>query len=42
MRRSSAALPAPVDLPGRTAARSDWLTLRKLLPYLWQIGRAHV
>ncbi len=36
MRRSSAALPAPIELPGRTAPRSDWLTLRKLLPYLWQ------
>jgi len=37
MRRStSAALSAPVDLPGRAAPRSDWLTLRKLLPYLWQ------
>jgi len=36
MRRTSDALPAPVESPGRAAPRSDWLTLRKLLPYLWQ------
>ncbi len=36
MRRSSAALPAPIELPGRAAPRSDWGTLRKLLPYLWR------
>jgi ATP-binding cassette subfamily B protein len=36
MRRSEAALPVPIELPGRAAPRSDWLTLRKLLPYLWQ------
>jgi ATP-binding cassette subfamily B protein len=36
MRRSSVALPAPAALPGRAAPRSDWATLRKLLPYLWR------
>ncbi len=33
MTGSDAALP-PADVPG--AQRSDWATLRKLLPYLWQ------
>jgi ATP-binding cassette subfamily B protein len=33
MTGSGAALPPP-DVPG--AQRSDWATLRKLLPYLWQ------
>ncbi len=36
MRRTEAALPAPMELSGRAAPRSDWVTLRKLLPYLWQ------
>jgi ATP-binding cassette, subfamily B, heavy metal transporter len=35
MRRSSAALPLPAEAEsGRD--RSDWITLRKLLPYLWR------
>lgn len=38
MRRASASLSDPVpDTPGATPApRTDWSTLRKLLPYLWQ------
>ncbi|MEO7853321.1 MAG: ABC transporter ATP-binding protein/permease, partial [Rubrivivax sp.] len=36
MRRSSAILPAPVELGASAPARSDWGTLRKLLPFLWQ------
>ncbi len=39
MRRSEATLPTPAT-PATTAsavaARSDWGTLRKLLPYLWR------
>ncbi|MEW6705099.1 MAG: ABC transporter ATP-binding protein/permease [Pseudomonadota bacterium] len=34
MRRMPSAPPAPADPPG--TPRSDWATLRKLLPYLWQ------
>jgi ATP-binding cassette subfamily B protein len=34
MRRLPALPPAPDDPPG--AARSDWATLKKLLPYLWE------
>lgn len=34
MRRMSAGPPAPLDPPG--TPRSDWTTLRKLLPYLWE------
>ncbi|MED5622292.1 ABCB family ABC transporter ATP-binding protein/permease [Ideonella sp. BN130291] len=34
MRRLSAAPPAPADPPG--TPRSDWATLSKLFPYLWQ------
>ena len=37
MRRSEAALPAPLTASAAaTAPRSDWTTLRKLLPYLWR------
>ena len=40
MRHSSlAAPPAPPagpGLPGAAPARSDWATLKKLLPYVWQ------
>ncbi len=36
MRRSEAALPAPLNATPPAAARSDWSTLRKLLPYLWR------
>ncbi|MBC7994167.1 MAG: metal ABC transporter permease, partial [Rhizobacter sp.] len=38
MRRASASTPAPVtDTPGAAPApRTDWSTLRKLFPYLWQ------
>ena len=36
MRRSDVALPAPMDTGRGTVARSDWGTLRKLLPYLWR------
>jgi ATP-binding cassette, subfamily B, heavy metal transporter len=36
MRRSDVALPAPMDTSRGTIARSDWGTLRKLLPYLWR------
>jgi hypothetical protein len=35
MRRSTMALPAPADA-GPAQPRSDWTTLRKLLPYLWR------
>jgi ATP-binding cassette subfamily B protein len=35
MRSHSSALPPPVDA-GPAAPRSDWITLRKLLPYLWR------
>jgi ABC-type multidrug transport system fused ATPase/permease subunit len=34
MRRSTMALPTPAA--GPAPARSDWATLRKLLPYLWR------
>ena len=34
MRAHAPVLPLPVD-PAPGAARSDWTTLRKLLPYLW-------
>jgi ABC-type transport system involved in Fe-S cluster assembly fused permease/ATPase subunit len=34
MRRMPSAPPAPADPPG--TQRSDWATLRRLLPYLWQ------
>ena len=37
MRRSEATLPAPAAAaPAAAAVRSDWGTLRKLLPYLWR------
>jgi ABC-type multidrug transport system fused ATPase/permease subunit len=36
MRRSEATLPAPVTTGPGAAPRSDWGTLRKLLPYLWR------
>jgi ATP-binding cassette subfamily B protein len=36
MRRSEVALPAPLNLAAPAAPRSDWGTLRKLLPYLWR------
>jgi ABC-type transport system involved in Fe-S cluster assembly fused permease/ATPase subunit len=35
MRRSTVALPA-ADAAGPAKPRSDWATLRKLLPYLWR------
>jgi ATP-binding cassette, subfamily B, heavy metal transporter len=35
MRRSTLALPSPAEA-GPAQPRSDWLTLRKLLPYLWR------
>ena len=35
MRHSSLAAPAPPGEPA-TAPRSDWSTLKKLLPYVWQ------
>ena len=36
MRRSAAALPAPLsDAAPASAARSDWATLQKLLPFVW-------
>jgi ABC-type transport system involved in Fe-S cluster assembly fused permease/ATPase subunit len=35
MRRSTVALPA-ADAAGPAQPRSDWATLRKLLPYLWR------
>ncbi len=31
----SPALPAVIDAPSSPAAKSDWATIRKLLPYLW-------
>jgi len=36
MRHRSVALPQPADAPPRAEDRSDWTTLRKLLPYLWR------
>ncbi|HYN58567.1 MAG TPA: ABC transporter ATP-binding protein/permease, partial [Rubrivivax sp.] len=36
MRRSEAALPVPTTAAAAAAPRSDWGTLRKLLPYLWR------
>ncbi|MGL6108495.1 MAG: ABCB family ABC transporter ATP-binding protein/permease [Rubrivivax sp.] len=37
MRRTEAALPAPITAVAAAAApRTDWGTLRKLLPYLWR------
>jgi ABC-type transport system involved in Fe-S cluster assembly fused permease/ATPase subunit len=36
MRRLAASAPATPSAPAAGAARSDWRTLRKLLPYLWQ------
>ena len=36
MRRSEAALNVPLNAVPATGARSDWGTLRKLLPYLWR------
>ena len=36
MRRSEATLPAPATTASAAAPRSDWGTLRKLLPYLWR------
>ena len=35
MRTHSRALPLPVEA-GPAVPRSDWATLRKLLPYLWR------
>ena len=35
MRTHARALPLPVE-SGPAAPRSDWITLRKLLPYLWR------
>jgi len=35
-RSSAAAVPVPTPLTGRVPPRSDWVTLRKLLPYLWR------
>ncbi len=37
MRHAAAALPpAPVEAGAKAAPRSDWATLSRLLPYLWQ------
>ena len=36
MRRSGVALPLPSEGAASPRARSDWGTLRKLLPYLWR------
>ncbi len=37
MRRASNALPAPAgSVPLPSSRRSDWATLSRLLPYLWQ------
>ncbi len=36
MRRSEATLPVPASTASAAAPRSDWGTLRKLLPYLWR------
>src|SRR5262245_24182258 len=36
MRRSEVALTAPLNVAPATGPRSDWGTLRKLLPYLWR------
>ena len=36
MRRSEATLPVPATTASAAAPRSDWGTLRKLLPYLWR------
>ncbi len=36
MRRTEATLPAPVTAASAAGPRSDWGTLRKLLPYLWR------
>jgi ATP-binding cassette subfamily B protein len=36
MRRSEAALSPPLNAAAGAAPRSDWGTLRKLLPYLWR------
>jgi ATP-binding cassette subfamily B protein len=36
MRRSEAALSAPLNVAPAAGPRSDWGTLRKLLPYLWR------
>ena len=36
MRRTGVALPIPPEAAAASRARSDWTTLRKLLPYLWR------
>jgi len=36
MRRTGVALPLPAETAATPRARSDWGTLRKLLPYLWR------
>ena len=36
MRRSGVALPVPPEAAASSRSRSDWATLRKLLPYLWR------
>jgi ATP-binding cassette subfamily B protein len=36
MRRTGVALPAPPEAAASRRTRSDWATLAKLLPYLWQ------
>ena len=36
MRRSGVALPIPPEAAASPRSRSDWATLRKLLPYLWR------
>ena len=36
MRRHTMALPQPAEGHAGTGGRSDWATLRKLLPYLWR------
>ena len=36
MRRTEAALHVPLNAAPATGPRSDWVTLRKLLPYLWR------
>jgi ABC-type transport system involved in Fe-S cluster assembly fused permease/ATPase subunit len=36
MRRTDIALPLPADATVQAPPRSDWGTLRKLLPYLWR------
>ena len=36
MRRSGVASPVPPEAAASSRSRSDWATLRKLLPYLWR------